>query len=264
MINPYLPFRAEILEVRPQTEIDYTFLLAADVQAESGQFMEVSLPGVGEAPISISDFGPSWIEMTVRRVGKLTDVIHSLKPGGGLFVRGPYGRGFPVDKFAGRDLIVAAGGTGLAPVKSIINRYCRLPGEMNSLTLLAGFKTPADVLFRDEIEKWRPHLRLEVTVDKDDTQTWAGNVGLITDLISRLPLSGGENTAAIVVGPPLMMKFATREFLGKGVASENIWVSFERKMCCGLGKCGHCRIDDTYVCLEGPVFNYAKAESLID
>lgn len=264
MTNPYRPFKAKILSVKPQTGIDYTFRLAADIKVASGQFVEVSIPGVGEAPISVSDFGPGWIEMTIRRVGKLTSVIHTLTPGSGLFIRGPYGHGFPIEEFTGRDLIIAAGGTGLAPVKSIVSRVRQNPAEVKSLTLLAGFKSPSDVLFMDEIKDWQSHLNVQITVDRDDTGQWTGQVGLITELISRLPRPDVNNTEVIIVGPPVMMKFASREFFNIGIPKERVWVSFERKMCCGLGKCGHCKIDSTYVCLEGPVFNFTKAGQLID
>lgn len=264
MTNPYLPFQSKILEVKPQTDIDYTFRLATDLEVTSGQFVEVSIPRVGEAPISVSDFGEGWIEMTIRKVGKLTDEIHNLVPGYSLLIRGPYGKGFPVQHYAGKDLIIAAGGTGLAPVKSIITRYHQQLSAIKSLTLLSGFKTPSDVIFKEEMENWRQNLRVEVTVDKDDSQTWPGRVGLITELISEIAIRDVQNTEVIIVGPPVMMKFAVPEFLKKGLAKDKIWVSFERKMCCGLGKCGHCKIDDTYVCLEGPVFNYLKAEQLMD
>lgn len=264
MTNPYRPFKAEILSVSPQTGVDCTFRLAADIRVESGQFVEVSLPGVGEAPISVSDFGPGWIEMTIRRVGKLTSVIHTLTPGSSLFIRGPYGKGFPVERLAGRDLIIAAGGTGLAPVKSIVNQFYRNSSEIKSLTLLAGFKSPSDVLFKDEIKGWQSGINVQITVDRDDTGQWQGKVGLITELISGLPQIDVENTEVVIVGPPVMIKFASREFFNKGIPRERVWVSFERKMCCGLGKCGHCKIDDTYVCLEGPVFNYTAAGRLID
>lgn len=264
MSNPYLPFRATIIEVRRETAVDFTYRLEADMQVAGGQFVEVSIPGVGEAPISVSDFGDGWIEMTIRNVGRLTNVIHHLRPGNSLFIRGPYGRGFPLERYAGKDLIIAAGGTGLAPVKSLLNRYGGNPGEVKSLTLLAGFKTPADILFRDEIERWRRQHRVEITVDRDDAGGWPGRVGLITGLIARETISQPENTVVIVVGPPAMMKFSTLEFIKRGIKQENIWVSFERKMCCGIGKCGHCKIDGAYVCLEGPVFNYTTAGRLID
>jgi anaerobic sulfite reductase subunit B len=262
--NPYSSFKASILSVKPQTDIDYTFRLATDLKVSSGQFVEVSIPRVGEAPISVSDFGEGWIEMTIRRAGKLTDVIHEMIQGKHLYIRGPYGNGFPMDKFKGKNLIIAAGGTGLAPVKSIISSFNQGITGIKDLTLLAGFKTPADVLFRDEISKWHENIQIEITVDNDDTGNWPGGTGLITGLIEQMDIANLEQTEVIIVGPPVMIKFSYLEFIKKGIRKENVWVSFERKMCCGIGKCGHCKIDGTYVCLEGPVFNYAKAEQLVD
>ncbi|SFH09021.1 anaerobic sulfite reductase subunit B [Desulfotomaculum arcticum] len=257
--NPYLSQKAKIISIKPQTDIDYTFILESGIKPSSGQFVEVSLPKVGECPISVSDFGDGWFEMTIRRVGKVTNVLHQLKEGDGLFIRGPYGNGFSMDKYRGREVVVAAGGTGLAPVKSLLNRH----REFGGLTLLAGFKSPADVLFRPELKKWGQYFNATVTVDRGD-ENWNGNVGLITQYVQSLNLSKPGEVEVIVVGPPLMMKFTVQEFLRLGVPEKNITVSFERKMCCGIGKCGHCKIDDTYVCLEGPVFNYTRAKNLID
>lgn len=263
MLNPYLPIKAKILAIHKQTAIDYTFRLASHLPVASGQFVEVSIPRVGEAPISVSDFGEGYLEMTIRRVGKLTNVIHELKPGDDLFVRGPYGHGFPLEQLGGHHLLVAAGGTGLAPVKSLINHYYRYPEEVPSLTLVAGFKSPGDILFAGELEKWAGKFPVTLTVDRGDAG-WTGNVGLITEYIKKLSLADPAATQAIVVGPPLMMKFSCQEILSLGIPPENIWVSLERKMGCGLGKCGHCKIDATYVCLDGPVFNYTRAEKLVD
>lgn len=262
-VNPYLPRKAKILSIKKQTETDYTFVLGLDIKPQSGQFVEVSLPKVGECPISVSDFGDGWIEMTIRRVGKVTNVFHTLEAGDGLFIRGPYGNSFPVDKYRGKHLIIATGGTGLVPVKSLINYYYKNPKEIKNLDILAGFKSPGDVLFREEIDKWQSRFKFTVTVDKGGDQ-WRGNTGLITEYVKLLEPEDPADTEAIVVGPPLMMKFTVSALLGLGLPESNITVSFERKMCCGIGKCGHCKMDDTYVCLEGPVFNYTKAVNLID
>jgi len=257
--NPYMPQKAKIISIKPQTDIDYTFVLESNISPVSGQFVEVSLPKVGECPISVSDFGDGWFELTIRRVGKVTNVLHELKAGDTMFVRGPYGNGFSIDSYRGKEVIVAAGGTGLAPVKSLLNQH----QKFSSLTLLAGFKSPADILFQPELKEWQQTFNVTVTVDRGDAG-WSGNVGLITEYVKSLKLTDPKKTAAIVVGPPIMMKFTIKEFLGLGLPEENITVSFERKMCCGLGKCGHCKIDDTYICLEGPVFNYTRAQNLID
>lgn len=264
--NPYLPFRSEIISVTKQTEVDWTYRLACDLKPQWGQFVEVSLPGVGECPISISDFGDGYIEMTIRRVGKVTQVIHQLDQADHLFIRGPYGHGFPVPDFAGKHLIIAAGGTGVAPVKSMINHFYRNPELLKRLDLLMGFKSPSDILFAQEIEQWAKTLQVTVTVDKmlDGEVPWNCREGLITKLIPEIPMGNLADVRVVIVGPPVMMRCSAQEFLKLGIAEENIWVSFERKMCCGIGKCGHCKIDDTYVCLEGPVFNYVKAKSLLD
>ncbi|MDK2985766.1 MAG: anaerobic sulfite reductase subunit [Clostridia bacterium] len=261
--NPYMPQEAEILKIFQETDIDYTFRLKTDLKVKSGQFLEVSIPRIGEAPISVSDFGDGYLDLTIRKVGRVTQALHNLQPGDKFFIRGPYGNGFPIDKLKDRRLIVAAGGTGLAPVKSLINQYYNDSLEIKSLQLLAGFKSPGDILFSSELEKWSKKFPVEITVDRG-SENWKGRVGLVTKLVADLDISEVENTMVIVVGPPLMMKFTTQEFVKKKISIGNIYLSFERKMSCGIGKCGHCKIDDTYVCLEGPVFEYSKAIQLLD
>ncbi|MDK2919544.1 MAG: anaerobic sulfite reductase subunit [Candidatus Petromonas sp.] len=261
--NPYLPVSAPITKITKETDIDYTFRLACDIKPQNGQFLEVSIPRVGEAPISISDFGDGYIDMTIRRVGKVTNDIHELKVGDKLFIRGPYGNGFPLEQYKGKHLIIAAGGTGLAPVKSIINYFYKNIDELKRFDLLIGFKSPKDVLFEDEINKWKEKINVTLTVDKGD-ENWEGNTGLITKYVPDIKIDNMKDTEVIIVGPPIMMKFTSMEFLKLNVPEKKIWVSFERKMSCGIGKCGHCKIDETYVCLEGPVFNYTKAKDLID
>lgn len=262
-MNAYLPTKAEIISVTPQTDIDSTYRLKAALKPTHGQFLQVSIPKVGEVPISISDYAEDFVELTIRKVGKVTDVIHELKPGDAMFIRGPYGKGFPVEEFAGKHLVIAAGGTGLAPVKSIITRYFKNPAEVEKLDIIAGFKSPQDILFADEIKLWKEKFDVLVTVDHAD-ERWEGKVGLITSLIPEMALADASNTKVIVVGPPAMMKFTCQAFLQRGIKEENIWVSFERKMSCGIGKCGHCKINESYVCLEGPVFLFSKAKEMLD
>lgn len=261
--NPYLPDPVPIIEIIPQSEIDYTFRLKTDLKAQNGQFLQLSIPGVGEAPISISDWGAGYIDLTIRRCGKLTDVLHELEVGDPLFIRGPYGNGFPIEEYKNKNLVIVAGGTGLAPVKSIVNHFYRNLKEVNSFQLITGFKSPQDILFADEIENWEKRFPVILTVDQSDEE-WAGNEGLVTQYVDKLDLGDKENTQVIVVGPPLMMKFTVLKFLELGLSEDQIWVSYERKMCCGIGKCGHCKMDDTYICVEGPVFRYDQAKTLID
>lgn len=261
--NPYLPRPATILEVRRETEIDYTYRLAWPENPKPGQFFEVSIPRFGEAPISVSDFGDGYLDMTIRSVGLVTDAIFDLQVGDTLYLRGPYGNGFEVDKFADKHLIIAAGGTGLAPVKGVISYFIAHPDELLGFDILLGFKSPNDILFCNEVAAWQKHASVQLTVDCAD-DGWNGNVGLITELIRRLDMSGLSNAEIVVVGPPMMMKFSVQSFLERGIARERIWVSYERRMSCGIGKCGHCKINDKYVCLDGPVFNFTEAQWLID
>ncbi|MBI5723735.1 MAG: anaerobic sulfite reductase subunit AsrB [Planctomycetes bacterium] len=257
--NPYLPVSANILHVRRQTQLDFTFRVAWGGQRpRPGQFFQVSARGLGEAPISASGFGDDFVEMTVRNVGRVTGGICQARPGERLLLRGPYGRGFPIERFPGRRLIVTAGGTGLAPVKGVINHFFSRPEEVKGMDVLLGFRSPDDILFRDEIDAWSARANVRLTVDRPDAG-WRGHVGLITSLVASLDLQAPEQVDAIVVGPPPMMKFSARAFLERGVSRANIWVSHERRMSCGIGKCGHCRCHHTYVCLDGPVFNLSEA-----
>ncbi|MFV0379736.1 MAG: anaerobic sulfite reductase subunit AsrB [Anaerorhabdus sp.] len=263
MNNIYLPKPYKVLEIRKETKIDFTYKIAFDGKLVGGQFMEISIPGVGEAPISICGFGDDYLEMTIRKVGRLTDKIFDLKIGDNLFMRGPYGNGFDLNNFKNKDVAFIAGGTGLAPIRKTIDYFVENRSEIKNLEILVGFKSKEDRLFIDDLEKWSKNNKVIVTIDKPQ-EGWDKETGLITTHIDKLDLTDVKNKVAVVVGPPIMMKFTVIELLKQGFQEENIWVSFERKMSCGIGKCGHCKIDETYVCLEGPVFNYTKAKTLID
>ncbi|RXI48242.1 anaerobic sulfite reductase subunit AsrB [Clostridium tetani] len=261
--NIYLPFKSTILEIIPHTDIDYTFRMEYKGEVKPGQFFEVSIPKYGEAPISVCGIGENYIDLTIRKVGKVTDVVHTFFPGGHFFMRGPYGNGFDVDLYKGKELIIAAGGTGLAPVKGVIEHFTKNINDVKSLNVLCGFKSPEDILFKKDIAEWEKTIGFTLTVDNAD-EDYKGNVGLITKYVDKIDIKNIEEVNVIIVGPPIMMKFTVQEFLKRGIKQENIWVSYERKMCCGVGKCGHCKIDDTYICLDGPVFNYTKAKQLVD
>ncbi|WP_294352602.1 anaerobic sulfite reductase subunit AsrB [uncultured Clostridium sp.] len=263
MINEYVPFLSEIKEVIKHTDIEYTFRMTYEGDVKPGQFFEVSIPKFGEAPISVSGIGEGTIDLTIRRVGKVTNEIFTNYVGDKLFLRGPYGNGFDVNDYKGKELTIVAGGTGLSPVRGVVEYFAKNKDEVKSFNLICGFKSPEDILFKDDLKEWKDKLNLTLTVDKAE-EGYEGNTGLVTTFIPDLKIEDIYNTAFIVVGPPMMMKFTVLEILKRGVKEENIWISHERKMCCGLGKCGHCKIDDTYVCLDGPVFNYTKGKELVD
>lgn len=258
-----MPFKSKILNIKKHTETDYTFRMEFHGAVKPGQFFEVSIPKFGESPISVSEIGEGYVDLTIRRVGTVTDVIHSFFVGGTLFLRGPYGNGFDVTLYKDKEIIVAAGGTGLAPVKGIVDYFAKHPKESKKFNLITGFKSPKDILFKEDLKDWGDSISVTLTVDGAE-EGYLGNVGLITKYVADIPVDNIEEVQVIVVGPPIMMKFTVAEFIKKGVKEENIWVSYERKMCCGVGKCGHCKIDDTYICLEGPVFNYMDAVHLVD
>lgn len=261
--NEYIPFRSEILDVLRHTDIEYTFRMRYDGTVKPGQFFEISIPKFGEAPISVSGIGDGWVELTIRRVGKVTNEIFERYKGQSLLLRGPYGNGFDLDLFKGRELIVIAGGTGLSPVRGVVDHFGRHPGETAGMTLIAGFKSPADILFFQDIGRWRDAMRVILTVDCGEESTDC-LVGLVTEHIPKIEFKDKDSARAIVVGPPAMMRFTTQGLMDIGVKRGNVWISHERKMCCGLGKCGHCKINDAYVCLDGPVFNFAEAAELLD
>lgn len=263
MKNPVLPAPYKILSIVKETKQEYTFRVEAPVVPEHGQFMQLSLPRIGEAPISVSAYGDGWMDFTIRAVGKVTDKLFSLKPGDELFLRGPYGKGWPIEDLRRKHLVFIAGGTGLAPVRSLLNKCFDEEEFAKSVHLICGFKNQGSILFTPELTKWKEKFTTVYTLDDEEIPDW--NQGLVTKFIGDVPFADyGEDYRVVIVGPPVMMRFAALECVKNGVPDEKIWVSFERKMSCAIGKCGHCRIDETYVCLEGPVFNYTAARNLLD
>lgn len=252
----------EILSVIQQTKAEYTFRVACDASIKHGQFFMLSIPKVGEAPISVSGKGPGYCEFTIRKVGRLTDGVFGLDAGDMLFMRGPYGNAFPVEQFENKDLLVISGGTGLAPVKTLINHFYDHPEVCRSVNIISGFKDIDGVLFTDEIKKFKSKFNMICTLDNSEAPGF--ETGMVTAHINKIPFDTFEDYNVVIVGPPVMMHFAAKECMANGVEESKIWVSFERKMSCAVGKCGHCKINETYVCLEGPVFNYTKAKEMFD
>ena len=263
MENILTPKACEIISVTKETKSEYTFRVKTDIKVEHGQFLQLSVPKIGEAPISVSGFGDGYLDFTIRAVGKVTDCIFSLQPGDTMFLRGSYGVGWPLEKFKGKNIIIVAGGTGVAPVRSMINKFYNEDNFVESLNLVIGFKDENGILFKNELHQWKEKFNTIYTLDNGEKEGWS--TGLVTTHLDKLPIkSFKDNYEVIIVGPPVMMHFTALEFLKLGVPEEKIWVSFERKMSCAVGKCGHCRVNETYVCLEGPVFNYTKAKTLLD
>ena len=263
MKNEYIPQLSTIKNVVKHTDLEYTFSMEFKGDVRPGQFFEVSLPKYGEAPISVSGIGEDTVDFTIRRVGKVTNEIFENYVGDSLYIRGPYGNGFDVDNYKGKEIVIIAGGTGLSPVRGVVNYFAEHTDEAVSTTLIAGFKSPKDVLFKDDFQAWKEKINVIQTVDSAP-EGYEGPIGMVTKYIPDLKFENIENAVFICVGPPIMIKFTIMEIQKLGVPDESIWISHERKMCCGLGKCGHCKIGSTYICLDGPVFNYVDGKELID
>ncbi|MBR2782729.1 MAG: anaerobic sulfite reductase subunit B [Firmicutes bacterium] len=260
--NPYIPFPSLIRKVIKHTEKEYTFRMEFTGEVRPGQFFEVSIPKYGEAPISVSGIGADYVDLTIRKVGRVTGEVFEKYVGESLLLRGPYGNGFDVSLYDRGETVVVAGGTGVSPVRGVIDALAD-SAEPKDKHVIVGFKSPDDMLFRDDLKRWDEKLDLILTVD-GAPEGYEGNIGLVTKFIPGLKLKDVATAQAVVVGPPPMMRFTVVGLLELGFKEENIWVSQERKMCCGLGKCGHCRIGEKYVCLDGPVFNYTVSKSMLD
>ncbi|MCL2578764.1 MAG: anaerobic sulfite reductase subunit AsrB [Oscillospiraceae bacterium] len=263
MDNLYKPFLSKILKVNPHTDIEYTFRMEYAGEVKPGQFFEVSIPKYGEAPISISGIGDGWVELTIRRVGKVTSELFESSEGKSFFMRGPYGNGFDLDLYKGKQLVVVAGGTGVSPVRGVINHFSRNLGQVDGFSVIVGFRSPEDILFSDDIALWKENKGFTLTVDHA-SEGYTGSQGMVTKYIPDIQFKDINTAQIVIVGPPRMMTACAGAFIERGVPEENIWISHERRMSCGLGKCGHCRMSHKYVCLDGPVFNYADAKHLVD
>ncbi|MBC5626533.1 anaerobic sulfite reductase subunit AsrB [Clostridium sp. NSJ-49] len=264
MENLYIPKRAKILKIIKHTDKEWTFRVYANSKdVRPGQFYEISMPKHGESPISVSWIGENTLDFTIRAVGKVTDEIFKLEEGDNLLIRGPYGNGFDVNQYKDKEIIIVSGGSGLAPVRGIIEYFYNNYDECKGVTLICGFRSPNDVLFVEDIRRYDDKMNVILTVDGADSN-YDGNIGLVTKYIPELKIKNIDNVAGIVVGPPMMMKFAIIELQKLGIKDEDLWVSYERKMSCGLGKCGHCKMDSTYICVDGPVFNFSFGKTLYD
>ncbi|MGQ9615629.1 MAG: FAD/NAD(P)-binding protein [Spirochaetota bacterium] len=260
--NPYRPIETKVLEVITETPTIKTLKLKPkeELSFATGQFIELTIPGVGEAPFtpssrpSISDI----IEVTIMKVGKVTDAIHKLKKGDIVGLRGPFGTGYPLEEFKGKEVLVVGGGCGFAPLRSLMYEFFDKSGEFKALYFRGGCKTPQDFLYRKEIESWakRGDLDVVLTVDEGDGD-WKGRTGVVTTILDGIKMDTSKGIA-VVCGPPIMMKFTTKKLLELGFKDKNIYLSMEKNMSCGLGKCGHCRIGTYYACKDGPVFRFDK------
>lgn len=267
-LSPYMPQWAEIASIEPLTATENLYALnlmsGKPLGHLPGQFVELSLMGIGEAPISVSSAPAAngIFELGIRKVGNVTSAVHKLRPGDRVGIRGPFGTHFPIEECRGKDLLFIAGGIGLVPLRSFIQFVLDHRSDYGAVTVLFGAKTPAERLFVNELDQWagRSDIRYLETVDRPAPE-WKGHVGVITTLFPEIVIDP-KKTWCIVVGPPIMYKFTILEARAKGIPNNQIFLSLERHMKCGLGKCGHCQINNVYVCQDGPVFRYSDIVEL--
>ncbi len=269
-VEAMLPHRFRITRKRSETADTLTFDMAAAEEASRfaftpGQFNMLYLFGLGEVPISISGAAerPETLTHTVRMVGSVTNGFADLKRGDTVGVRGPYGTGWPMEACGGGDVLVIAGGLGLAPLRPAIYHLFAHRERYNRVTILYGARSPADMLYQEEVPRWRQRLdiNVEVTVDHADLR-WHGHVGVITTLLGHAEFDP-ENTTALVCGPGIMMRFVAAALERGGLAAKQIYVSLERNMRCAIAHCGHCQLGPHFVCKDGPVLSYDRVRDVL-
>jgi sulfhydrogenase subunit gamma (sulfur reductase) len=265
--NPFLPEPARIVRMYPLTDdVKFFQVRIADMEKalafkyRVGQFAMLSVLGAGEAPFSISSTPsrPGLLEFCIRKVGTVTEALFRLKENDLIGIRGPYGNGFPVQKIKGKEVLIVMGGLGAAPLRSVLLYCLDNRDQFGRVILLHGAKKPSEMIFREEFLdlKQREDLECYLTVDEDDTKEWKENIGVVTTLFPKINDIYPENTFSLVCGPPVMYKFVLKELIKLNIPKDQILMTLERRMKCGVGKCGHCAIDYIYTCLDGPVFTY--------
>jgi len=265
--NVFLPREAEVLKAEQVTATEKHFTLkmkdGVPMTYGPGQILEVSMHGFGEIPIGFasSPTRKDTFDIVIRTVGRVSTAVNKVEKGGSIFLRGPLGNGFDLDKLRGHPILIVAGGIGLCPTRSLIQYILDRRSEFGTFTLFFGVKSPKEQLFHADLKTWRASkdVSFHETVDKGD-ESWKGNVGVITTLFPKVKIT--PDTRVVICGPPIMYKFVIRELEKIGIPQTNIYVDLERRMKCGIGKCGHCQINDKYVCMDGPVFAYDQIKNL--
>lgn len=264
--NPMLPKTFQIHKVIKETYDTYTIELSGqDCKSnfifKPGQFNMIYVFGIGEVPISISSSSEntSHIAHTTRSIGAVTNAINALRAGDTVGIRGPFGSNWPLEKAIGKDVIIVAGGIGLAPLRPAIYHLLSNREKYRKVTILYGTRTPLDILYTNELEKWKS-MDVYITVDRTDDK-WRGNIGVVTTLIPQAAFDP-KNTLAMICGPEIMMRFTIQALQSKGISDTDIYISMERNMKCAIGFCGHCQFGPAFICKDGPVFCFEQIKGL--
>jgi len=232
------------------------FRIKCDLNPQPGQFLEVSVPGIGECPLASCSYSKNYVELIVKKVGNVTSALFQLNAGDLVSIRGPYGKGFPVGKLGNRELILASGGTGIVPISSLID-YCDKSGIRN-ITAYLSFRNEEYIPIKDKLIKWKRKFNIIICLDQTNDKNY--RQGFVQDIITKT----GKNPIVLLCGPEVMMKAVTEKINKLGLENNKIYWSIERRMECGMGSCGRCLLQDIYVCKDGPVFRYDKIKSRLD
>jgi NAD(P)H-flavin reductase len=259
--NPYIPLSAELLDVLDETPTIKTVVLKPErpMPFRAGQFVQLTLPGVGEGPFtpSSSPLEPQRICVTILKTGMLTDRIHEAKAGLEMGLRGPFGKGYPVDALDGKDVLVVGGGVGLAPLRALLYAVFAKLDKVKRVSIKYGARNQAELLYRREFETWAKKSKTDMTVSIDRPEAgWNGRTGVVTTLLKGVDVDK-PNTKVFVCGPSVMLKFTTYTLLEDGFTPDQIYLSMNRRMSCGMGKCGRCNIGPYYLCKDGPDVKYS-------
>jgi len=264
--NPYQPQKGVIEKIIPETPGIKTFVVRPEngFSFRCGQFAELTVPGIGEGPFAMSSpfFKPELLEFTIQNVGYMTSRLHQMKEGDVVGVRGPYGNGFPLEEFYGREVLLLIGGVGFPPARALLYSLLKEKHKYPRILMCYGARTPEEIVYKYQIEDFRKKIELHLTVDKAD-KNWTETEGVVTVLLDKVRVNL-KNSVAVVIGPPVMMKFGTLKLLDVGYKPEDIYLSMERKMYCGIGQCRHCLIDHYFICKDGPVFTYEQLKDFPD
>jgi NAD(P)H-flavin reductase len=289
-MNQLEPIKAKIKDIRKETEDVKTYILSVkkSFTAKPGQFNMVGYPGVGEAPVSFSSvIHDNCFEHTIRAVGRVTNFLDRFKKGDEIFLRGPYGRGWPINEVKGKDILLVAGGLGIAPVRPVVQMILNNKELFGDVSLIYGARNENNVIFMNEYKEWGKRISLYLTVDEvlqhapesppakvgnkkrvpltkgGSRWGWKHNVGLVTELLDKVKINP-ERAIVFICGPEIMMRFVCRELLILGIQESRMYVSLERRMKCGIAHCGHCQHYGLFVCKDGPVFSYNEVKGLPD
>ena len=254
--NLLIPQPVRVLHSVKETPDSITITLGVRLNHKPGQFVQVSVMGVGEAPISIASWGGSTTTLHIRQVGNVTGAIGDLRAGDTLFIRGPYGNGFPMDETWRQNLILVGGGCGVAPLRGVIQHILSHRADYGEVIAFLGFRKPTELIFESDIERWDKAASLHVSFDAmEEGCSIRASEGFVTELVRQASLPS-EQTTAFLCGPPIMMSIASEILLKKGLPEERLYLSMERLMYCSAGDCCHCMIGGKYTCVDGPVFRW--------